>query len=172
MNNFDLIKKNIQTGDILLSRGIRSPISEAIGGITHSYWSHSFLYLGDNQIIDALYDGVKIHSLDYYLKGEYAVGLYRHINPLTDEQKSQLVKVASRFAGKHYGWLQLMYQCFLRLIGKSEDPKWAWRIKGGVICSEMVALIYQKIGIMFKCLPPSQMEPVDFDESPLTVRIA
>jgi cell wall-associated NlpC family hydrolase len=172
MNNYQAIKGNIQPGDILLSRDVRSPISTVIGGITHSCWSHTFIYIGDNKIIDAIYSGVKIRPLDDYFQGEYALGLFRYITSLTPEQQIELIKAARKFSGLSYGWFQLGWQLILRLLGKSEDPDWGREVKPGVICSELVAKSYDKIGIRFKNIPPYQMEPVDFDESPFTVRIA
>ena len=172
MNNFYAIKANIQPGDILLSRAKDSPISTTIAGITHSLWSHAFLYIGDGKIIDAIYKGVKIRKLDSYLTSEYSLGLFRYITPLTEDQQTKIVSAARKFAGLQYGWLQLGWQLILRLFGKSEDPDWALEVKPGVICSELVAKAYDKIGIRFKDIPPYQMEPVDFDESAFTVRIA
>jgi len=171
MNNHQVIKDNIQPGDILLTRGLHSPISTVIAGITRSNWSHTVLYIGENKLIDAIWSGVKIRPLDDYFNGQYSIGLFRYITPLTEEQQIQVVLSARKFAGLQYGWGQLAWQLVLRLLGKNEDPDWGLNIKPGVICSEMVAKAYQKIGIMFKCLPPYQMEPVDFDESLLTVRI-
>jgi len=172
MNNFNVIRSNIQTGDILLTRGIYSPISEVIAGITRSYWSHTVLYIGNNKIIESVYSGVKINPLDVYFTGENAVGLYRYINALTPERQAILVKFARKYAGLEYGWLQLMWQLILRLVGKNEDKDWNLDVSPGMICSELVARSYESVGIKFKNLPSYQMEPVDFDESPFTVRIA
>ena len=74
--------------------------------------------------------------------------------------------------GIHYGFLQLIWQFILRVCGKSEDPDFSLDVDSGVTCTEVIATAYQKIGIQLKPLPPWQMEPVDFDDSPLTVRIA
>jgi len=130
------------------------------------------LYIGEDKLIDAIWSGVKIRPLNDYFHGEYSLGLFRHITLLTVEQQTYLVKAARKFAGLDYGWLQLGWQLILRLLGKSEDPDWGLEVKPGIICSELVAKAYKKIGIRFKDIPPYQMEPVDFDESPITVRIA
>jgi len=172
MSNHQKIKDEILPGDILLSCHKRHPISKVISGITRSNWSHTFLYIGDNKIIESDWDGVVIKPLDHYLNDTYRVGLFRVTPELTEEESKQVIVEARKMLGIHYGFWQLIWQFILRVCCKSEDPDWALNVDSGVICSEMVAKAYKKIGKKFKNLPPHQMEPVDFDDSPITVRIA
>jgi hypothetical protein len=169
-NNFQTIKANLKPGDILLSRKPGSPISETIQGITRSKWSHSFLYIGDDKIIDIISSGVKIRKLEAYT--EYELGLFRVTPDLTEEEVQKLIKEMRKLLGIHYGWLQLLWLAFLRLLGKNEDPDWGLDVDTGVTCSEAITKAYLKIGKHFKNLPPSEMEPADLDESAITVRIA
>ena len=171
MSNHKAITDNIAKGDILLSRKTHSPISEVIQGVTRSMWSHSFLYIGDNKVIESDWDGVVIHPLDRYLNNKYSVGLYRIKPELTEDEAEQLVIQARKLLGIHYGYLQILWQLVLRLVGKNEDPDWSLDIDKGMICSEMMAAAYEKISRRIKELPPHQMEPADFDDSPITVRI-
>ena len=76
MNNHRSIRDNARPGDILLSRGIKDPISTIIQGLTKSNWSHSFLYIGDNKIIESERYGVRVEPLDRYLNDKLKEGLY------------------------------------------------------------------------------------------------
>ena len=172
MNNHQAIRDHVRPGDILLSRKKGSPVSEIIRGVTRSRWSHSFLYIGEGKIIESDWDGVVINPLEYYLNTRYDVGLFRAKPELTKEEEEQLVLVAREMLGIKYGYLQLLWFLILRIFGKSEDPDWSLDVDKGVVCSEMMAAAYEKIGKRIKELPPHQIEPADFDESPITVRIA
>lgn len=171
-NNLQKIKDNIRPGDILLSRKPGSPISETIRGITRSKWSHSFLYLGDGKIIDDLSDGVQIRKLDAYFNGDFELGLFRVTPDLTQEELQSLSLTIRKKIGLKYSWIKLLWLGLLHLLGKSEDPDWALPLKQGVICSELIAWAYLKIGRPLKDLPPEIMEPVDLDESKVTIRLA
>lgn len=170
--NHQAIRDKVLPGDILLSCHKKHPISKVIAGITRSNWSHTFMYLGDGKILESNWDGVIIRPLEYYLNNEYCVGLFRVTPELDEKQTKKVIKEARKMLGIHYGFLQLLWQFILRICGKSEDPDWNLDVDTGVICTEVVAKAYQKIGIQFKDLPPHQMEPVDFDDSLITVRIA
>jgi len=172
MNNHDAIRNNIQPGDILLSRNKKMPLSTIIAGVTKSYWSHSFFYIGDNKIIESSIGGVAIHPLDKYLNNTYDVGLFRLKDRPSQEEIEKVIKVARKKAGLSFGYCQILWYLILRLFGKSEDPDWALDIDHGMVCSELVAYAYESIGVHFKNLPPHQIEPGDIDESSLTIRIA
>ncbi len=171
-NNHQAIRDNARAGDMLLSRTISSPISKIIAGITRSNWSHSFLYIGDDKIIESDWKGVVIKRLEHYLNDKFTVGLFRVKPELTEDEAERLVKEMRKLLGIHYGYLQLVWQLILRLIGKNEDPDWAIDVDTGMICSEAMATAYKKINRQIKDLPPHQMEPEDFDSSIITIRIA
>ena len=171
MNNYQAIRNNVIIGDILLTRDIDSPISKVISGVTHGYWSHIILYLGDGKILETNEKGVYIRSLEDYLDGSYDLGLFRIKPPLENKILQKVVQEARKLTGTHYNWLQLFWQFILRLCGKSEDPDFSLDVGPGMICTEVVATAYKRVGIEFKSIPPHQMEPIDFDESSITVRI-
>lgn len=171
MNNHEAIRNNIKAGDILLSRNKKAPISKIISGVTRSYWSHAFLYIGEGKILESSIGGVAIHPLEKYLNNIYDVGLFRINKDLLEEEIFALIKNARKFAGISYGYLQLAWFLILRLFGKSEDPDWSIDVDEGMVCSELVANAYETIGIKFKDLPPHQIEPADLDESKMTIRI-
>ena len=171
-NNHQAIRDNVIVGDMLLSRKVNSPISRVIAGITRSNWSHSFLYIGDDKIIESDWNGVVIKRLEYYLNDKFTVGLFRVKPELTEDETDRLVKEMRKLLGIHYGYLQLVWQFILRLIGRNEDPDWAIDVDTGMICSEAMATAYKKIGRQIKNLPPHQTEPEDFDSSSITIRIA
>lgn len=172
MSNLEAIRKNVKPADILLTRKYGDPISVIVGGVTKSNWSHALMYINDEKILESHWDGVRIKPLSRYLNGDYEVGLFRVTPEINELQAKKVVKAARKLLGIHYGFLQLLWQFILRICGKSEDPDFSIDVDRGMICTEVVATAYEKIGIRFKDLPPHQMEPVDFDESPITVRIA
>ena len=173
MDNRQIVINNARVGDILLSIDKKSPISQIIAGMTKGNWSHVSLYVGDDKLIESTMGGTQIIEIDHYLNDESRrVGLFRVTPKLTEREKALLVKKARRMLMKPYAYIQLIWYWFLRVIGKSEDKRWAVDLSRGVVCSEMVAKVYQKIGRPIKDLLPEQMEPVDFDESSVTVRIA
>lgn len=171
MKNFRLIRELIKPGDILLSRKPGSPISEIIQDVIRSRWSHSFLYIGNDKIIESDWDGVVINPLSKYFDGNYELGLFRIQPELTKEEQVKLIDAAFLAVGTKYAYLQLVWGFILRLLGKSENRKWNIDTSKGMICSELIARCYKKIGRPLKNLPPSQMEPADLDESKITIRL-
>lgn len=165
------IRAVIQPGDIILSRVPGSLISDTIQDLTNSKWSHALLYLGDNKIIEATNHGIVINPLIKYFSNKYQIGVFRISPELTPEETTQLIKAIRKKLGIDYGWLKLAWLGFLRLVGKSEDPDWSVKLKGGMICSELVAWSYKQIGRPLKDLPVQLMEPQDLAQSKFLHRV-
>lgn len=172
MNNHPELRSKIKAGDILLSRKHGDTISHAIQKVTGSKWSHSFCYIGDGKIIDSDWKGITCKSLEYYLNNEYEVGLFRVTPELTEEQTKNFLDKFRSYLGIKYGYLQLIWQFILRVLGKSEDPDWGIDVDPGMICSEAMSRAFRWVGKVIKPkLHHSQIEPVDFEESMITIRI-
>ena len=138
MNTVDKIKNNIKNGDVLLSFNRKSFVSDAIADLTNSKFSHSFLYIGKDKIVESGKKGVVIDSLDQYLNyDKYYLALSR---PVDDEKLAKelvnfcLSKVGIRYAYLQIAWLGLLY--FLK-INKS---KRLYVDFPGIICSELIAM--------------------------------
>ncbi len=99
MGNIDI--SSLRKGDIIVSTG-NSNISKAIRIATGSDISHALLYVGNNNVIEALGDGVTKPQLwtDQSREMTLAIGLtYRGI---TNEQRDSVVENAKKFIGLPY----------------------------------------------------------------------
>ena len=172
MMRFEEIKKNVQKGDVILSYNTENLLSLAIATVTESKWSHVFLYLGSGNILESVIGGVQISPLKKYFKPYYNLCLLRHKH-ITRRDANRVTKSAVKYVGYDYGYLQLFWYLFLRLIKRSEDPMWQMDIEdSAMVCSEAIAQAYQDVGLVIKPgFKPAGMEPADFYESPFFDKI-
>jgi hypothetical protein len=80
----------LDPGDIILST-TAAGISEAIRAVTDSPVSHSAIYIGDNQVVEAIGDGVILRSLDTALEDDSLAVAYRH-RDMTPEKAAKVVE--------------------------------------------------------------------------------
>ncbi len=73
--------KSLKVGDILLSAGL-SGISLAIKVFTNSKFSHTALYIGGGEVIEASNKGVVINAIGKAISDDILVSVYRK-NDLT-----------------------------------------------------------------------------------------
>jgi hypothetical protein len=97
-NGGELIAPRVlQTGDILLSaaNGINSA---GIRAITLSPVSHAALYVGNNQVIEAVGEGIRLRRVHEFMLEEATIVAFRH--PKLDGVQAALIQ---KFAEKHVG---------------------------------------------------------------------
>lgn len=79
--DFSYLKKKMQPGDIVLSYNTENVLSSVIAGASNSNYSHAFVYLGNNRIIESTVDsdfsGVQLNTIDRYLTGKYNLKILR-----------------------------------------------------------------------------------------------
>ena len=162
----------LEDGDVLLALNINNELSKLIAEVTHSQYSHAFMYIGNGFIVESTFGGVQISPLKKYDDGHHHVISVRH-KTLSAEERQKVRKSALKYLGKKYGYPQLLWYLLARMIGKSEDPKWQLDLdKNGMVCSEAIARAYEDNGFRIKDgLEPYAIEPVDFVESEHFVRI-
>lgn len=168
---YKVVKSTLEKGDVILTLNIENALSNAIKNVTNSNYSHVIMYIGNGNIIESTMGGTKITPLAHYISPKYNMCV---LKPQIDSyERGLVVEESLKLLGKRYGYIQLFYYLFLRLIGKSEDPKWQLDIQpNALVCSEAIALAFEKIGKPVKAkLRPSQIEPVDFIQSPQFVKV-
>jgi hypothetical protein len=159
------IIKLLKPADVLLSFNRDNKLSATIARITDSSWSHVMMYIGNGNIVESSVGGVHITSIKHYLDDKYDLCLLRA--NLFSQQDKKIVKYSLSLVGKKYGYLQMLWYAFIRLIGKSESPKWQLDIQpNAMVCSEAIAESYRKNGLTIKTsIKDTGAEPADFWES-------
>ena len=123
-------------------------------------YEHAFIYVGDGKIVEAEPGGALISDLSEYDGRSiiWSTGLI----PLTDEQRSLIVKSALAQEGTPYSFLDYVAIALYRLGIK--HPGVAKRVESSkhLICSQLVALDYEHAGIPVTDLPPYLVTPGKF----------
>jgi hypothetical protein len=108
-NGGELIKADaLQPGDIILTaeNGLNSV---GIRLITLSPVSHAAIYMGNQQIAEAVGSGIRIRSMDAMLADEATVVAFRHPD-LTAGQAVQINTFVASHEGQKYNYLGVMLQ--------------------------------------------------------------
>ena len=93
----------LQMGDILLSRAI-GLTSLGVRAFTTSSVSHAAIYIGDNQVAEAVGKGVQFITLDDSIAESRMVAVYRYPE-LNEENKTKIREFANIHLGKKYNYL-------------------------------------------------------------------
>lgn len=129
---------------------------------TMARWNHTFIYIGDGNIIEANPTGVEIKPVT-----EYSLIAWNQHEVLSDKQRMRIVEEAQKLVGRPYGFLDIA-NLILRILGlkilanTSLLNKMAERY--GVICSELVALSYKAASITLIDKPANIVTPGDLAE--------
>lgn len=97
----------LQAGDILLSR---SPNITSLGvrAFTTSSVSHASLYIGDNQVAEAIRSGVQIVDLQHAIDESVMVAVYRYPD-LTSMEKVKIREFTLAHEGKKYNFKGIIF---------------------------------------------------------------
>jgi uncharacterized protein YycO len=107
-----------------------------------SRWTHAFIVLDDNTVIQAMPRGAEIVPLDPF-RGR---AVFSDI-PLTDAQRAGIVKHARTFEGVKYGFSDYLA---LALANIGLHPKWLKNYiakNGRMICSQLVDEAYKRADV-------------------------
>jgi len=132
-------RKNIQIGDILLSRsqGLLGELLALIG--SNDFWTHTAIYVGDGKIVEAIGTGVKLTSItDWDYPNKTCVEV-RRVKEVDTTKISKVIGFISSQIGKPYSYYYL---------DKSYSPNTiSW------YCSELVWAAYMQVGINIEYTP-------------------
>jgi cell wall-associated NlpC family hydrolase len=167
----------LQVGDIILSsdNGLNSA---AVRLWTLATVSHASIYIGNNQIVEAVGEGVRLRSITAMLKDESTIVAVRHPN-FNSTHNEALYSFAKEQVGKKYNYVGILLQapfslerraCELPLIPELVRD---YCIRGVAViqlglgnndnffCSQLVLHAYQKAGIPLTDADPRLFNPAD-----------
>lgn len=129
---------------------------------TASRWNHAFIYVGDNQIVEANPTGVEISPVSRYSK----IAWNQH-DELSDEARTIIIQMAREEVGKPYAFVDIA-ALVLRILGlRFVSNNWLWRklaSKNSWFCSELVSGCYRKAGIALVNKKDDLVTPGDLAE--------
>lgn len=153
----------LRPADILLSTG-DAAVSAVIRVGTASRFSHSALYAGNSEIIEAIGQGVVRQPLARAISDDTLVAVYRRIR-MADEQATRVVRYASMQIGKPYdqagaigagvtsktGLVLVVFGGALGFAatgaGLGADIMNRLNPERSFFCSELVALAFENAGV-------------------------
>jgi hypothetical protein len=120
-------------------------IGQALHG-DPSGWTHAFVVVDDNRVIQAMPNGAEYASLDFYLLPGNAVFLpgwpdVRHV-PVFD-----IATVAESLIGTPYGYLDYLSLAFYGWGIKLPMTRKRIVSKGSMICSQLVDEFFARLGV-------------------------
>jgi len=111
---------------------------------TWSKWNHAGIYIGDDQVIEARPNGVKIRSIHEY---DGLPIMWSSESSLTQAEREELVRFAKGFLNDGYGVWSIIALAF-KCLGFSFLPaNWMAEKEKKVICSQLVAWSYSHVRI-------------------------
>jgi hypothetical protein len=165
----------LEPGDLILST-TEEDISRVIRAATNSPVSHSAVYVGNNQVVEAISDGVILRGLDTALQDDSLAVAYRHrdMTPQKAEQMVQFLRDQARQRRTYDTWglIQVAPGQLARAIcNRLEDEArqrclaGASRLRVGTnnedafFCSELVLEALSRVGLSISSVEPSWSSP-------------
>lgn len=153
----------LEPGDIIVST-TNNEVSQAIRIGTWSRYSHSSLYIGNGNIVDATGPGVRVRPLADQLSSATAVGVLRYPD-LSNSAATAVVRVATAQRGKAYNYLGLAavglhktaaiadlsnpsFGAIVSVLSRAERVVPDSIINNGTFfCSQLITFAYRRAGI-------------------------
>lgn len=179
IDNSEAIEKKLSLGDVIIVNEIGFKLSTSLfiklanflkNGYRDRGWTHSALYIGDGNIIEAFPTGIVVRSFkDAYLQGTHNFLILRHKN-CSREKLEQVVKYCLSEKGKKYDTRGIIYFLVLNLIPRQlhfilKINSWAEKFneKDKFFCSELVSKGYQEGGLYCFEEESYKIMPADFN---------
>lgn len=143
----------LQPADIIVST-TRAKVSGAIRIGTSSPVSHTALYAGNGEVIEAIGSGVSLRDIETALADDALAVAYRSPD-VTDEKASRIVEYASHQIGKPYS---------VRGALLSPDPILCLTLgprTSSFFCSQLVFEAYRRGGLPLTFMPSRCVTPAD-----------
>lgn len=130
---------------------------------TQSRWNHTFIYIGDDRIVEANPTGVAISSVSKYP----TIAWSKH-EDLDHTKRSKIQNHAIEQVGKPYGFIDItiiLFRIFgLDLFGTKKFWTRLVANRDGFICSELVAECYESADVKLINKPNCLVTPGDLAE--------
>jgi uncharacterized protein YycO len=170
----------LQVGDIIVSTTTAFD-SGVIRFATKSQVSHSAIYIGEGQVVEAIGQGVTLRSLDASLAGDSLAVAYR-VPGLTKEQATKVRDYLGRNLDRPYSVLKAInagfardsrrspltnaYVCAKAGICYTEPPAKIYKadVVDSFFCSELVFSAFQEAGIPLTGGRADGITPADLQE--------
>ena len=151
---------DLKPADILLSTG-SAKASAMIRTGTISRYSHAALYIGNNQIIEAIGSGVMLQSLNDAMSDDTLMTVYRRLR-MSDGQGLQVIRYVKQQVGKRYDYsgaagggvtsgsgiiIGIFLSPIVVVAGISADLYNRHNPDASFYCSELVAIAFEKAGV-------------------------
>lgn len=170
---------SLEIADIIVST-TPERISRIIRAATGSHVSHSMLYIGGGQVVEAIADGVTLRFLAQAISAASLAVAYRH--PRLNAQQGLRIR---DFVGQN---LDKGYN-FLGLLGQAgfQSDRWIFCVDADIactrrfgrlnmrltstdrfFCSELVLAGFQRVGVPLTNTPPNWSSPDDIARLRLT----
>lgn len=176
----------LDIADIILST-TNEWISQAIRKSTNAEVSHSMLYIGDGNIVEAIGSGVVLRTLKEAIHDASAAIAFRDPE-MTAEKALRIRNFVNHQIGKKYNYMGIVRQARFRLdlrafcrhrSGAQYDAckNWVGRIRLGAgsndsfFCSELIIAAFQDAGLPLIDTPPHWNSPADIAELRFTTQL-
>lgn len=178
IENLDEFLNSLDTGDILLFSG-NTLFSKAIKLVTRSHWSHIGMVLKDDDgllycfesdnepIKDIPEIGVRKVPLKYKIEtydGEIAIRMLEVPELKQTILREEIKQLCNQFKNipyeKHF--LELIKSAYDGPFGENKEDLTS------IFCSELIASIYQKCGLLNWDIPSNEYTPANFSITNLT----
>jgi hypothetical protein len=175
---FAISARDLQPADILLSSA-RGLTSTGIRLLTLSPVSHACLYVGDDEIAEAVGQGIQCRTVAQLLDEESTVVAFRH-PAAAEEQRRKVREFARGMVGRKYNFVGVMLQapfsverrvCELPLLpgvlrdfclqGIGAVQLGAGPSDGRFFCSQFVLEAYKRAGLPLTDADPRLVSPAD-----------
>jgi hypothetical protein len=103
-----IVPTDLRPGDIILS-STNGIVSVGIRALTVSPVSHAAIYLGDDQIVEAVGSGIQIRNTTEFMADESTIVAFRHPR-LRDEHAQAMRDFARQHEGKKYNIVGIVLQ--------------------------------------------------------------
>jgi len=159
-----ITKNDLSVSDILLSTG-SAGVSAAIRAGSGSRFSHTALYVGNGEIIEAIGQGVVRQPLARAMSDDTLVSVYRRIR-MSTAQANMVVRYAAMQIGKPYdsagaagagatsfgrgGFITLFVSSIIPIVGYgliAADINNRLNPEASFFCSELVALAFDHANV-------------------------
>jgi uncharacterized protein YycO len=160
----------LHMGDIVVSTIKKSVISAGIRAATSSPVSHSILYIGNEQAIEAIADGIVLRSLAQAIGDATLAVAYRYPE-ISEVQALKIRDFGGWQLGKKYNYAGIGRHAFCVIRGSiacQRDSRQVVMKRDEFFCSQLVFAAFKSVGIPLSETEPNWSTPGDIPKLALT----